>query len=380
MRVLHIFTNPHINNGATIFELRVGERLKDSNIYFDYLCTEKADKEELAEYKKTKSRVYRLPIDNDHGLFIRELKINRRYYHFFKTHDYDIVYADTENALRAIHLFMARLAGVKVRVVHSHNTGLQTESKSSRLISRALRRLFLFSATDYLACSEEAAKWLFPKSIVKHKKYEIIKNGIELEEYLYSEDKRKKMRKALGISEGSLVVGNVGRLMPQKNHSFMLDVFAELKKKRDDAVLLLVGEGKLRNEIEEKAAGLGISDSVIMTGNVTNVSDHLQAMDVFIMPSLFEGFGIAGIEAQAAGLFCLFSDSIPRDIDITPLAKFMPPEAGADKWAESILSIKCEERQDHSAEIEKAGFSIEATIDRLKNIYAGLEKRSKGSS
>ena len=380
MRVLHIFTNPHINNGATIFELRVGERLKDSSIYFDYLCTEKADKEELAEYKKTKSRVYRLPIDNDHGLFIRELKINRRYYHFFKTHDYDIVYADTENALRAIHLFMARLAGVKVRVVHSHNTGLQTESKSSRLISRVLRRLFLFSATDYLACSEEAAKWLFPKSIVKRKKYEIIKNGIELEEYLYSEDKRKKMRKALGISEGSLVVGNVGRLMPQKNHSFMLDVFAELKKKRDDAVLLLVGEGKLRNEIEEKAAGLGISDSVIMTGNVTNVSDHLQAMDVFIMPSLFEGFGIAGIEAQAAGLFCLFSDSIPRDIDITPLAKFMPPEAGADKWAESILSIKCEERQDHSAEIEKAGFSIEATIDRLKNIYAGLEKRSKGNS
>ena len=380
MRVLHIFTNPHINNGATIFELRVGERLKDSGIYFDYLCTEKADKEELAEYKKTKSRVYRLPIDNDHGLFIRELKINRRYYHFFKTHDYDIVYADTENALRAIHLFMARLAGVKVRVVHSHNTGLQTESKSSRLISRALRRLFLFSATDYLACSEEAAKWLFPKSIVKRKKYEIIKNGIELEEYLYSEDKRKKMRKALGISEGSLVVGNVGRLMPQKNHSFMLDVFAELKKKRDDAVLLLVGEGKLRNEIEKKATGLGISDSVIMTGNVTNVSDHLQAMDVFIMPSLFEGFGIAGIEAQAAGLFCLFSDSIPRDIDITPLAKFMPPEAGADKWAESILSIKCEERQDHSAEIEKAGFSIEATIDRLKNIYAGLEKRSKGNS
>lgn len=129
MRVLHLFTNPHLTNGATVFEYRVSEFLKDEEIYFDYLVTEQASDEELTRYKKMGSIVYRLPIDNNHGLFIRELKINLQYFSFFKKHHYDIVYADTENALRAIHLLMARLAGVKVRVVHSHNTGLQTSSK-----------------------------------------------------------------------------------------------------------------------------------------------------------------------------------------------------------------------------------------------------------
>ena len=120
MRVLHMFTNPHLTNGATIFEYRISGFLKNDDIYFDYLVTEQADMEEIERYKQMGSRIFKLPIDNAHGLIVRELKINREYYRFFKQHknEYNIVYADTENALRSIHLLMARLAGIPVRVVH----------------------------------------------------------------------------------------------------------------------------------------------------------------------------------------------------------------------------------------------------------------------
>ena len=127
-----MFTNPHLTNGATMFEYRVSSYLKEKDIFFDYLVTEEAENEELERYKSMGSKVYKLPIDNKHGLIIRELKVNVQYYKFFKKHRYDIVYADTENALRSIHLLMARFAGVPVRVVHSHNTGLQTESRLSK--------------------------------------------------------------------------------------------------------------------------------------------------------------------------------------------------------------------------------------------------------
>lgn len=138
-----MFTNPHLTNGATMFEFRISQLLNKDGIYFDYLVTEQVENEEMERYKDVGSNIFKLPIDNEHGLLIRELKINREYYRFFKNHNYNIVYADTENSLRSIHLFMAKLAGVSIRVVHSHNTGLQTESKTSKIISRVKKKLYM---------------------------------------------------------------------------------------------------------------------------------------------------------------------------------------------------------------------------------------------
>jgi glycosyltransferase involved in cell wall biosynthesis len=369
MRALHIFTNPHLTNGATIFEFRISQILKDDEIYFDYLVTEQASESELARYKSVGSEIYRLPIDKNHGLLIREIKINREYYKFFKEHHYDIVYADTENALRAIHLLMAKFAGVPVRVVHSHNTGLQTDSKASRMISRKIRSLFSLSANYFFACSDMAAEWLLPKKIYRKKQYKLLKNGVDLKTFQFDLNVRKIMRNKLKIDEDVLVVGNVGRFMPQKNHNFMLEIFKEILSIKPNAKLLLVGTGKLEKEIRNRAEELEIRDSIIFAGNKSNISDYYQIMDVFLMPSLFEGLPITGIEAQANGLPCVFSDVITEQLKITQLVNYYSLNNSSKEWAEAVIKAAMDGRQDCSQEIIQSGYSIDDTADYLRTFY-----------
>jgi glycosyltransferase EpsF len=352
-----------------MFEYRVSQFLRKDQIYFDYLVTEQAGEEELERYRQEGSNVYRLPIDHKHGLLIRELKINRAYYNFFKAHHYDIVYADTENALRAIHLFMARLAGIPVRVVHSHNTGLQTESKSARKISRIIRTFFSFSATHYFACSDMAAEWLFPKKVYQNRQYKRLANGVDLNEFAYNGETRAEIRKRLEIKKDAVVVGNVGRFMPQKNHEFMLKVFKEILLQRPDAKLMLIGSGPLEQRIKQLAVEMDLNDSVIFVGTTPKVVDYYQAMDVFFLPSLFEGLPITGIEAQAAGLPCVFSDAITSELAITKLAHYCSLDEDPKAWCSMILNCAEEGRQEVSEEIRQAGYSIEDTVNSLRTFY-----------
>lgn len=369
IRVLHLFTNPHLTNGASIFEYRMSQFLKNEGIIFDYLVTEKPTQEEHRRYESQGSNIYILPIDNDHGLLTREFKINKEYYRFFKSHPYDIVYADTENALRAMHLLMARLAGVKVRVVHSHNTSLQTESKISKSIARFIRGMFRVSATHYFACSELAAKWLFPRSVYRNNNYQLLSNGINLKQFSFNEKKRKEIRRELNISDDTLVVGHVGRFMPQKNHIFLIDVFKEIHDKKKDSILLLIGDGPLQDSIKDKCSSLGLDNFVIFYGTTPVVENYLQAMDVFLMPSLFEGLPITGIEAQANGLPCVFSDTITKELGITNLVRYFPLSENTGRWADEVIETAACGRRDCGQEIENAGYSFEKTAKFLKKFY-----------
>lgn len=352
-----------------MFEYRVSSFLKDKGIYFDYLVTEEATEEEKRRYEKMGSKIYKLPIDNDHGLIAREIKVNREYYHFFKNNKYDIVYADTENALRSIHLLMARMAGIPVRVVHSHNTSLQTESKLSRIISRLLRGMFRFSATDYFACSDMAAEWLFPTSIYKNHEYKLLKNGVDLTAFKYNKEVRESYREKINVND-ALVVGNVGRFMPQKNHEFLIEIFDSLHRRNSKSILLLIGEGPLKDKIQQMTQEKGLSDCVLFIGNVNNVNDYLQAIDVFVMPSLFEGLPITGIEAQAAGLPCVFSDAITEQLRVTNLAEYLSLSVDPDEWADRIIKVAKNERRDMSMELEKNGYSIMDTVESLESFYS----------
>lgn len=369
MRVLHMFTNPHLTNGATMFEYRVSQFLKEDEIFFDYLVTEQADGEELERYKLVGSDIYKLPIDHDHGLLVREIKINYQYYKFFRNHKYDIVYADTENALRSIHLLMARFAGVPVRVVHSHNTGLQTESKMAKRISRCIRGLFRFSATDYFACSDMAAEWLFPKTICAQKKYKRLTNGVDLKQFEFRESIRDEIRSAYGIGAEDVVIGNVGRFMPQKNHSFMLKIFDRIYQKKPNAKLMLIGNGPLQDQIQKEVEQMNLQQSVVFVGTTPNVMNCYQAMDVFLMPSLFEGLPITGIEAQANGLPCVFADTITQELKITQLAQYCSLEETADTWADIVIAAAEKGRTDCKEQIVNAGYSIDDTVSYLKEFY-----------
>lgn len=378
MRVLHIFTSPHLTHGASIFEHRISELLKSDNIFFDYLVTEKETEEEAARYRAQGSRIYHLKVDNAHGLIMRELKANRAYYRFFKEHKnrFQIVYADTENSLRAIHLLMARLAGIPVRVVHSHNSNLQTQSASSRKLSRIIRNIFKLSATDYFACSDVAAEWLFPRKIYGKKQYKLINNGIDTELFAFNEEYRKELRAVLGIADDTLVVGAVARFMEQKNHMFMLEIMHKALEYAPHIVLLLIGEGKLEDQVRKRAAELGIERSVIFAGTSPYVYKYLSAMDVYLMPSLFEGLVISGLEAQANGLGCLMSDSVSPQVRMCDQVVFKSLSESAGEWAKTLLDLT-KLRNDGSQarqNMTEKGYAIRNTADILRNFYRGKEK------
>lgn len=370
MRILHLITNPCLTHGGPVFEFEVSKRLKEADIFFDYLITVPASPEDEARFHAQGSRLYLLPWDQKHGLLVRELKVCLAYYRFFRTHPYDIVYADTENPMRAIHLLMARFAGVKVRVIHSHNTGMQTTSRLSYKIAAVVKKLFPLSATHYFACSDLAAEWLFPRSIFEGKRYQVLKNGVDLQRFSFNSAARSAIRSELHISDDMLLLGHVGRFMPQKNHAFLLEIFAGVAKRRTDARLLLIGDGALRKEIEEKARVLGVADRIFFVGNVQNVNDYLHAMDMFIMPSLFEGLPVTGIEVQAAGLPCIFSETITQELGITTLAEYLPIDQGVDVWVERICRQNCKEpRRIMDAEVIEAGYSIDNTATQLRKFY-----------
>lgn len=378
MRVLHIFSSPHLTHGASIFEHRISNILKSDGIFFDYLVTEQETKEEAARYKEQGSRIYHLKIDNAHGLFMRELKANRAYYRFFKEHknQFKIVYADTENSLRAVHLLMARIAGVPVRVVHSHNSNLQTQSSFSRKFSRVIRNIFRLSATDYFACSDVAAEWLFPRKIYKRKQYKLINNGIDTELFAFNENYRNEIRKSLGIGGSTLVVGAVARFMEQKNHMFMLEIMHKALEYNPDMVLLLIGEGKLENRVKLRAAELGVERNVIFAGTSPDVYKYLSAMDVYLMPSLFEGLVISGLETQANGLGCLMSDRVSPEVKMSGSAIFMPLESSPEEWAKKLFEL-AKLRSDGAVarrNMTDKGYAIWNTANTLKNFYKDKEK------
>ena len=198
--------------------------------------------------------------------------------------------------------------------------------------------------------------------------YQIINNAIDVAAYTYDPTKREEMRRQLDLTD-ELAIGHVGRFNPQKNHPFLLDIFAALLKKEPDAVLLLAGGGEGMPKIQAKAQELGIAERVRFLGVRSDVADLMQAMDVFVFPSLYEGLGIALVEAQAAGLPCVVSDTIPHEAYLTDLVDSEKLSAPEEKWAEKILTMRAVPRTDRREEIAAHGFDISTEAVKLQEFY-----------
>lgn len=282
---------------------------------------------------------------------------------------YDVVHLNAFQGMSLNYLKLAAEAGVPVRIAHSHNTALRKSRTRGikLLIHAACRKLLAKYATEYWACSMKAAQFLFPSRKINSQYFQIIPNGIDISRFRRSHLDRLQARSALGIKEGNLVIGHIGRLCEQKNQSFLIDIFANIKKQNADSVLLLVGDGDSA-ALEIKARRLGLQESVILYGTSDKVECLLWAMDIFVFPSLFEGFGIVVLEAQAAGLPVVCSDHVPEEARFLPTTHMLPLEDGAEKWAEQILRV-CKEIPDQSENIKKAGFEINEVVIRVKNRY-----------
>jgi len=255
----------------------------------------------------------------------------------------------------------------RVTIAHSHTSG-GDKSVKSRL--KVLFRFPLRYLADYLfACSNSSAEWMFGK---RNKSTYIINNAIELKKFAYNEVMRNKKRSEFKF-ENNLVVGHVGNFHPSKNHDFLIQIFYELHKQNCNAILLLIGEGNLRQSIETKIMELELSDSVILTGSRSDVSELFQVMDVFVFPSKYEGLPVTVIEAQAAGLLCFLSDTITDEVAVTELVQFISLQESEKYWADLILKHGVSQNRLNTCdEIKSKGYDIEKNTKWVEEFY--LEK------
>ena len=295
---------------------------------------------------------------------------------FLKEHpEYKIIHSNLEER-SYLPLKVAKKMGVPVRISHSHNRPLGINPK---LIVRYYFRFMLkFYNTHMFACGEEAGDWLYGKK--NRDNVTIMNNAVDANQYRYNPEVSKEMKEQLGI-EGKKVIGHVGRFFPQKNHTFLIDIFNEIYKKDKDTVLLLVGGGELddalKNQIKEKVKKLGLEDAVQFLGVREDVDRVVQTFDVFLLPSLFEGLPVTMVEAQAAGLQCVISDKVPIQCDLTGNVWVVPLEESPEKWADVVLDKAYNfEKRDTYQQIADAGFDIKSQAKWLKEFYVKVLEES----
>ena len=225
-------------------------------------------------------------------------------------------------------------------------------------------------ATDLFACSKAAGEFYYGKEAVDSGKVKIIPNAINLEKYKFNEATRNKVRKELNI-EDKFVIGHIGRMAPQKNQKFLLKIFSEVKKEKNNAILLMIGDGLLKSEIQKEINKLNIKDSVLLLGVRDDIPQLLMAMDVFVLPSLFEGLGIVAVEAQAVGLKCILSNRVPREVDCGN-CEFIGLEESVDIWNKFVTKDSAYKVKIYKNSLRIDIYNIKKCVKNLENLY--LEK------
>ena len=219
----------------------------------------------------------------------------RQIYKIVRAGHYEIVHSNM-NTLSVFSLFSAWLGGARLRILHNHSTAVKGEGKRT-MLKYILRPFATLFANRYAACSQLAGKWMYGDKLMTSGKVKVVNNAIDIKKFAYNEEKRQNLQKKLGINKENLVLGHVGRFMYQKNHEFLLEVFAALIKRRPKSMLLLIGEGELRHRMEEKAERLGLMENVRFLGMCTDVADLYNVMDIFVLPSWYEGLPVVSVEA-----------------------------------------------------------------------------------
>lgn len=289
-----------------------------------------------------------------------------------KEHQYKYVMRVSQHSLSSLELLAAKMGGAEVLAFRSSNSNT-IGGKIDAMMHKLFMPLVKIVANVKIAPSTEAAEFMFGKGCIEKQNVMLLHNGLDTELYRYSEAKRKKIRKELGI-EDKFVIGHVGRFSHQKNHEFLINIFAEIKKKRDDAVLLLAGKGELEEKIRNKVKQMGLDNSVLFLGVRSDIPILLSAMDVFVFPSYFEGMPNTVIEAQTSGLFCLISDSITKEAMVTKRVNMISLNQSASQWANEIIKRAdiAFDRECIVAEMQKKGYEIKDCVEEFVKIV--LEK------
>lgn len=336
-----------------------------SKIQFDFICDEDSTNIPYDLIEKNGGRVIIIPPYQKAFKYHKELK------KVLKENNYKIVHSHI-STMSVFSLFAAKCAGVPVRIAHSHSTTNKKEKKKN-LMKQILRPFSKVFATNYMCCSELAGRWLFGDKEYDKGNVYLLNNAIDLDKFKYDEKLRKKKRKELGIKDDTLVIGHLGRFVAQKNHTFLIDIFNEIHKKNNNSILLLAGQGPLMEDIKNKVKDLNLEDSVKFLGQRNDANELYQAFDVFLLPSLYEGLPVVGVEAQAAGLLCYLSDDMTKETKVLDITKFMSLNNTPEEWADNILDdVKKYKRIDTSKEMTAKNFNIKEEAKKLEEYYLNL--------
>lgn len=369
-RILHIGIENSTFGGIENILYEIYKNIDREKIQFDF----------LSPYETTYG-LYRKEIE-DMGGKIFELKTyrsglrgkilyNKRLYKFLKEKKYDIVHINSGAFFFCLQVaLISKISGIKRIIVHSHNNVNMSICK--KVLISLFKPIMHLLANDCLACSKDAAEALFLHRNVKNGKVKIIKNGIEINKFVFSEENRIRYRKKLEL-EDNVIYGNIARFHEQKNHDFLIDVFYEIQKKQKNALLVLIGDGSLKSNIKEKVERLDLKEKVKFLGVRKDVNNILQAMDCFIFPSIYEGLGIVAIEAQATGLYTICSENIPEEAKISDKFISMYLKDGAKYWANEICKIDflsyTDKRKFAYKNAIKSGYDIRNVAKEIENIY-----------
>ena len=363
-RLLCLISGMHAG-GAETFLMKIFRQLDKSKYQMDFCINvqEKCFYED--EITALGGRIHRIPSKSENPReFAKQLT------NLIKTEKYESVLRVTSNAMGFMDLKIAKKAGAKICAARSSNSSDGAGWKP--WLAHRLGKLLYSKYVDVkFAPSDMAAKYTFGERAYRNGKVMILHNGVDLDGYHYDTEGRKVIREEFGIDNDTLLVGHVGRFMTQKNHLFLLEIFAQILKKKPDSNLLLVGKGELEQQLRDQALALGIEKKVIFAGVRSDIPQVLSAMDVFVFPSLYEGMPNTVIEAQATGLPCVIADTITREANITGLVQYLSLDTPPEQWAEQALAAVTCSRKDTISDFIDNQYDIQSVADQFVRLCFG---------
>lgn len=348
-------------NGVTNVIMNYYRNITSEKIQFDFVVINELDTKTKEEIINRGGTVHYLPMRNNNPVqYIKELT------KICKAGNYDIIHSHGNSRTLAFEMYSAKKGNVKIRIAHSHATNCK-----HKIINWILSPIFFGTYTHGFACSEPAGIWLFGK-----KKYNVVNNAFDIEKFKFNNEVRIKYREDLNI-EGSIVIGHVGGFNDSKNHHHLIDVFNEYQLINPCSVLLLIGEGKNKNEMINNVSRLGLSNKVLFLGARDDVEMILNAFDVFVFPSKYEGLGIVLLEAQANGLPVFASNAVPEKAKVLVNFQFISLNEGPRKWAESIENNEKIRYIEGYKVIRDSGYDISLEAKKLETMYYELVHKDK---
>lgn len=362
LRILHFVSSLDKGSGVMGVIMNYYRNIDREKIQFDFIYFIDKDVTYHEEISKLGGFIYRLSTPKNTLKFVKDFKNS-----FFNS-QYSILHLH-EVYLNSLVNPIARYCGISKIISHSHATRY-SDKKLNAIRNRILCIPINKNTTYRMACSKAAGAFLYGRKVINENNIYILNNAIDCDKFRYSLSVRMEKRNELKLDH-KLVIGHVGRFNEQKNHIFLINVFAEIYKKQKNAILILVGDGPLKEKVQDLVKKFGLEENVLFLGLRNDVNQIIQAMDVFVLPSVYEGLPVIGVEAQAAGLPCIMSDAITKEIDFTNVT-FVSLKKKPEYWAEKIISAFKEERKNTIDVLTEVGFNIKVEVRKLEEFYLNI--------